>query len=76
MALTAKKQPERTSADLAADIARIQYEISHFIEGRIAELKASHDGAGLPPESLRRMLVRGECPCRATTRLIEEANGQ
>jgi hypothetical protein len=74
MVALAKRQPkpERMPADLAADIQRIQQEISEFVDGRIAALRAGTDGASLPSESLRMMLVRGECPCRCALRLINE----
>ena len=60
------------SSDLALRISRLQDEMAEYVEKRVAELKASADGRDLPAESLRRMLVRGECPCQACLRLSNE----
>jgi hypothetical protein len=61
-----------TSSELTARIERIQQEIIEYVDKRVAELKAGRDGADLPIESLRRMLIRGECPCAAALRLLNE----
>jgi len=69
-ALTTKKRPACSPADLAADIARIQDEIVAYVDKRAAEVKLSCPG--LPLEVIRRDLVKFECPCRAALRLINE----
>jgi hypothetical protein len=74
MALATKKQSQRTPADLADDIARMQDEIAGYIDNRVAELKASPDCASQPAEVLRRMLIKFDCPCRAATRLTDEGD--
>jgi hypothetical protein len=66
-----KKKPERTLADLAADIERIQQEIAEFVDARVAEQKVSY--SDLPSEVLRQTLVRLDCPCKCALRLINES---
>jgi hypothetical protein len=73
MVIAAKKQLQRTPRDLADDIERVQQEISEFIDERVAALRSGPDGASQPPESLRQMLVKFECPCRSALRLINES---
>jgi hypothetical protein len=70
MAAFPKKKPERTLADLAADIEKIQQEISEFVDGRVAEQKASY--SDLPSEVLRQSLVKFDCPCKCALRLLNE----
>jgi hypothetical protein len=63
-----------TPADLTALIGLTQEFIAEDLERRVQVVKQSADGSGQPIESLRLMLVRGECPCRATMRLCEGDN--
>ena len=65
------KKKERSLADLADDIRRVQAEIEAFIEDRLAELKASAAGRDLPLEWLRGELIRGQCSCQCALRLID-----
>jgi hypothetical protein len=71
MSLAAKKH-HRSPADLAADIARIQQDIADYIDRRVAEVKASAEGADLPIETLRHLLFQGDCACRAAMRFLNE----
>jgi hypothetical protein len=46
-------------------------EVDAFIDGKVAELKASADGQGLPLEVLRHSLTRGDsCSCRIAMKLL------
>jgi hypothetical protein len=70
MAVAAKKQPK---PDLGVEVARLQADLLAFLEEKVATLKNSRDGAGLPIETLRHQLARGEnCLCRIVDRLLNE----
>jgi hypothetical protein len=86
--LAAKKQPkvdpaaeaerlraeyERRAGELSASIARLQADLIAAIEERVAAIKQSQDGGGLPLEVCRQMVTRGDhCYCRIVDRLIKE----
>ena len=71
--MTALAKKPRT-VDLGGEILRLRGEIEAFIDGKVAALRAGPDGASLPPQMLRNMLMRNdECLCRAATRLLEES---
>jgi hypothetical protein len=65
-----KKQPQ---ADLGGEILRLRGQIEAFIGTKVAEAKASRDGASMPVEQLRHMLTRGDsCLCRAAMIILAE----
>jgi hypothetical protein len=80
MVMFAKRKPEPTperkpepAPDLGGEILRLRGQIENFIDGKVAELKASRDGQSLPVGDLRHMLTQGDsCLCRAATRLLNE----
>jgi hypothetical protein len=73
MASAAKKkiEPERTPADLAAQVARLHAEIIAYIDKRVAEVKLSCPG--LPVQVIRQDLIKGRCTCLAGLGLIEQS---
>ena len=69
---TAKK--EAKPVDLKGQIEALRADLEAFLEARVAILKSSRDGAGLPTEMLRHQLLRGDdCWCRAVHRLLDES---
>ncbi|MFY9837671.1 MAG: hypothetical protein WAK55_14635 [Xanthobacteraceae bacterium] len=69
-----KREPERTSADLLSDLNRLHAEVEAFLDKKLAELKATRDGAGLPIQMLRRMLIGADplCPCQLAQKLAND----
>jgi hypothetical protein len=66
----AKRKPEPTP-DLAGTILRVQAEVKSFIDGKIAQVKASRDGKDLPVEAIRQSLTRGDgCLCRVAMNIL------
>jgi hypothetical protein len=72
IAATAKKpQP----VDLGGEILRLRGQVEAFIDGKVAELKNTRDGAGIPSEMLKHQLTGGLnqlCECRAALKILEK----
>jgi hypothetical protein len=69
MAIAAKKQ----QPDLGAEIERLRGDLLAFLDDKVAALKATRDGAGLPVEMLKRQIVgESNCLCQIVQRLIDE----
>jgi hypothetical protein len=70
--MLAKRKPNAVP-DLAGEILRLKGEVDAFIDGKVAELKASADGQSLPTEMLRQSLTRGDsCSCRVAMKILAE----
>ena len=52
------------------DIAEFHAELEAYIDKRVAELRVRY--TGLPASTIRATLVKGECLCRASMRLLKE----
>jgi hypothetical protein len=76
MRFTPKRKPDvpdvvvRTPS-LAEEIERVHGLISNYLDDRLAELKQTKAGAGLPVDWLKQDMLRGLCPCFAAKRLID-----
>jgi hypothetical protein len=68
MAVAAKKQQP---PDLGAEIERLRGDLLAFLDDKVAALKATRDGAGLPSETLRQQLTgNSNCLCQIVAHLI------
>jgi hypothetical protein len=73
MTLAKKKPNDDIHPDLAGAILKLRGQIEAFIEGKVAELKASPDGQGLPVQALLHSLTRGDsCRCRAAMNILAD----
>ena len=78
MVFAKRKQPEPAPApDLAGEVLKLRGMIRAFIDAKVDEVERSQSGSGLPAESIRMMLCRGDdCFCRICMNLLaEESNG-
>jgi hypothetical protein len=72
MAVTVSKKPKQR--DLGAEIENLRADLLAFFEQKVAEMKASRDGASLPINVLRQELGRNDtCLCRIVERLLGES---
>jgi hypothetical protein len=68
LAAKKKKQPP---LDMGGELLRFRALVDAFIDGKIEEIKSSRDGANLPRETIRAMIVRGgSCPCKSVAELL------
>jgi len=70
MALAKRKE---AAPDLGGEILRVRALIESYIDGKVAALKASRDGASIPAEQLRAMLTRNVmCGCAVALNLLAD----
>jgi hypothetical protein len=53
-----------------ADIDRLRDKVEAYIDELVTALRTS--APGIPPEVLRKTLMKGECLCKAASRLLME----
>jgi hypothetical protein len=69
--MLATKRKPALAPDLAGEILRLRALIESYIDGKVAALKASRDGASIPAEQLRAMLTRNvQCGCAVALELL------
>jgi hypothetical protein len=69
---TKQKDPVQSGSDLASRIKAARLEAENFIDLKVAELKASPDGATLPIGVLRQQVTRhSKCPCAVVLKHLE-----
>jgi hypothetical protein len=57
---------------LQEKIENLRAEVNAFIDDRVRALKDSPDGRGLPLETVRQILTRGDpCLCAAASRMLK-----
>jgi hypothetical protein len=70
--MLAKRKAE-PAPDLAGEILRVRALIESYIDGKVAALKASRDGASIPVEQIRAMLTRNVmCGCAVALNLLAD----
>lgn len=71
MAFAKRKEQPAPPPDLAGQILKLRGQVEAFLDAKVAELKASRDGASIPVDQLRHMLTRGDtCNCRVAMNLL------
>jgi hypothetical protein len=68
--VVAKRKPD-PAPDLAGVIMQLRGEVESFLDGKIAQIKASRDGKDLPVEVIRQSLTRSDsCLCRVAMNIL------
>lgn len=75
MTAARKKQEPAPEPNLLERIHAFRAELDSWIDAKVADLKQTRDGAGMPVLQLRHMLTRGDsCICRAAARILGDPN--
>jgi hypothetical protein len=71
--MLATKRKPAPAPDLTGQILKLRGEILSFIDGRVAQIKASRDGGALPAETIRMMLTHGSgCWCQVALNVMAD----